>query len=87
MRCNASKTKYSALPDTNTGCHDTLRSYPCVRTDIDRLHDQIERLFTPVMAASAKVRALGYADIVSKSYFGQVVNPHIFTNPAMVTHN
>ncbi len=84
MRCDASQPENSAFTNTNPRRHDALRCYPGVRSNNNRLDDQIKGLLAPVMATGAEVRALRHTDMIAETDLRQVINPYIFSNPAMV---
>ncbi len=57
---------------------------PDIGSDRDRPQPQAEIRRAEVMVAGAQVSALGEADPIPQGDTGKVVNPDIFTKPAMV---
>lgn len=83
-RNHASASRHSAFPDLYTGRDHGSCTHPCAISQRNRLHDERKRRIGPVMIAGAKIRSLGDAHIVSDLNVRQIVNPAVFSKPAIV---
>src|ERR1019366_6546103 len=78
--CDSSPTK------PGPGRQNAFRSRPRTIHKINWGDHETEPRIAPVVIASAEVGALRHADIATQSHSGEIVDPTVLANPAVISH-
>src|SRR5690242_6071093 len=73
------------IPANNPAANNSLSSDPYPIFQRNFFNHKIESCFGIIMIAREKHTSLRQTNIVPDSYFSKIVDPNIFTNPAMVS--
>lgn len=76
-----------ALTNLDTCGHESSSPYPRSVAYINRVDQEPECRIGPVVIARAEIRTLRNTHMVAQSYRGDVIDPAVFSNPAVVAHS
>ncbi len=84
LASNAAEGEDGAAADGDTGANGGPGGYPTRGFQVDGPEAEVEAGLAPVVVAGAEVDALGEADIIFDGDGGEVVDPEVFAEPAVV---
>ena len=83
---NAAEGEDGAATDGDARANGGPSGYPTTGFQVDGAEAEVEAGLAPVVVAGAQVNPLGEADIIFDGDGGEVVDPEVFAEPAMVAN-
>src|ERR1035438_2076950 len=82
----AARSCHRALAKDGSRIKNAFRAGPCATRQAYRCNHQSKVWITPVMIAGAEVGALRDADIIAELHGGEIIDPTVLANPAIVAY-
>ena len=84
---NAACGRNRAFAQNDTGRKQTFRARPSAVIELNGGNDQSEGWIAPIVIPGAQIDPLRETHVVAEAYGGEIVDPAVFSDPAIVAYN